>query len=274
MSAGPRVALLLLAGLGWAGCSSIPIQIPSTMGLGRIGGAALLPIGVAKEREIGFGIASNVAGRYSLVEDSALHEYVTLVGTAVAEQSVRSGEITFHFGVLDTDDVNAFAAPGGYIFVTRGALAHMQSEAELAGVLAHEVAHVDEKHVLEDIRRSDVMGTATDEAALQGPLMDRISELGTGLLFTGLAREDEVEADALGAAYASAVGYRPDGMIQFLEHLEQAVRVESGGIREWVATHPPTAERVEALRSAIAAAGLDPGAGVTGEERFRARTGR
>jgi predicted Zn-dependent protease len=244
------------------------------MGLGRIGQAAIVPIGVAKEREIGFGIASYVAGRYELLNDSALNEYVTLVGTAVAQQSVRSGELTFHFGVLDTDDVNAFAAPGGYVFVTRGALALMQSEAELAGLLAHEIAHVDERHVLEDIRRSDVMATATDEAAVSGPLLDRVSELGTTLLFTGLAREDEVEADALGAVYAAAVGYRPDGMVHFLEHLEQAVRAEEGGIRDWVATHPPTAERVEELRRALAAAGLQPGAGVGGEERFLARTRR
>jgi predicted Zn-dependent protease len=239
-----------------------------------MGQAALVPIGVAKEREIGFGIAATVAGRYTLIEDAALNEYVSLVGAAVSEQSVRSGELSFYFGILDTDDVNAFAAPGGYVFVTRGALALMQSEAELAGVLAHEVAHVDEKHVLDDIRRSDALATASDEAALQGPLLDRISELGASLLFTGLAREDEVQADALGLVYASAVGYRPDGMLQFLQHLEQAVRVEGGGVREWVATHPPTAERIDELRRAMTAAGMQPEAGVSGEQRFRARVGR
>jgi predicted Zn-dependent protease len=249
-------------------------SLPSTAGLGRIGTAAVIPIGVEKEREIGAGIAATVVGRYSLVADDALNDYVSLVGAAVAEQSVRAGEVAFHFGVLDTDDVNAFAAPGGYVLVTRGALALMQSEAELAGVLAHEVAHVDEKHVLDDIRRSDVLATASDEAALQGPLLDRISELGASLLFTGLARDDEVEADALGVVYASAVGYRPDGMVQFLEHLEQAVRVESGGVREWVATHPPTSERIDALRRAMAQQGLQPDAGVGGEQRFRARMRR
>ena len=273
--------LLLAAGVA-SGCSAIPVpsvqvpsvQVPTGVGIGRIGQAALFPIGVAKEREIGFGIASTVAGRYDFLDDEALNEYVTLVGTAVAEQSVRKGELAFHFGVLDTDDVNAFAAPGGYIFVTRGALALMQSEAELAGVLAHEVAHVDEKHVLEDIRRSDVMATATDEAALQGTLMDRISELGATLIFTGLAREDEVAADAVGAVYASGVGYRPDGMLQFLQHLDAAVRSDGEGLSEWVASHPPTAERIEALRRAMSREGLQPTVGVSGEERFRARMSR
>jgi predicted Zn-dependent protease len=258
-----------------AACAGIAnLSLPTTGGLGRIGAAALIPIGVAKEREIGFGIAATVAGRYRLVDDAALNQYVGLVGAAVAEQSARVGEVAFSFGVLDTDDVNAFAAPGGYVFVTRGALALMQSEAELAGVLAHEIAHVDEKHVLDDIRRSDVVATASDEAALQGPLLDRISELGTSLLFTGLEREDEVQADSIGVVYASAVGYRPDGMLQFLEHLEQSAQASAGGVREWVATHPPTIERVEALRRQLAAAGLQPTAGVGGEDRFRARTRR
>jgi predicted Zn-dependent protease len=265
------VALVLAASVASSACANLPIALPTTGGFGRIGAAALIPIGAGKEREIGFGIASTVAGRYKLVADPALNQYVSLVGAAVAEQSARVGEVDFYFGVLDTDDVNAFAAPGGWIFVTRGALALMRSEAELAGVLAHEIAHVDQKHVLEDIRRSDVMATATDEAALQGPLLDQIAAAGASLLFTGLAREDEVEADSIGALYASEVGYRPDGMLQFLQHLEQSAGSQARGVREWVATHPPTAERIEALRRSMAAAGLQPEAGVGGEQRFLAR---
>ncbi|HUF12336.1 MAG TPA: M48 family metalloprotease [Longimicrobiales bacterium] len=252
-------------------CGSM--SMPSVEGLGRMGAAAL-PIGPAKEQEIGFGIAATVAGRYGLVEDPALNQYVSLVGSAVAEQSLRAGEVEFHFGILDTDDVNAFATPGGYIFITRGALALMESEAELAGVLAHEVAHVDEKHVLDDIRRAGVMSSASDEAQLSGPLLDAVSEAGASLLFTGLSREDEMQADSLGLIYARAVGYRPDGMLQFLAHLDAAVEEEEGGLREWVATHPPTTERADKLRADMAAAGIRPDAGVDGERRFRARARR
>src|SRR5262245_20903850 len=107
--------------------------------------AARMPIGVPKEIEIGRGVAATVAGRWRIHPDSALNGDVHLVGQLVAQESPRASEIAFHFAVLDTDEVNAFAAPGGYIFVTRGALAMMESEAELAGVLAHEVAHVDAK---------------------------------------------------------------------------------------------------------------------------------
>jgi predicted Zn-dependent protease len=246
--------------------------MPSAAGLGRVGQAAL-PIGPVKEREIGFGIAATVAGRYRLVDNPVLNEYVSLVGATVAEQSIRGAEVEFHFGVLDTDDVNAFAAPGGYILITRGALALMESEAELAGVLAHEVAHVDEKHVLNDIRQQGVMNTAQDEAQLSGALLDRISGAGAGLLFGGLSREAEEEADSLGMLYASAVGYRPDGMMQFLEHLAAKIAEEQadGASGGWTASHRAPTERVEAIRADIAARGMRPDQGVSGSDRFRAR---
>ena len=178
---------------------------------------------------------------------------------------------TFHFGVLDTDDVNAFAAPGGYVLVTRGALALMESEAELAGVLAHEIGHVDQKHVLEEIRKSAVFKQAQDETDLQGALMDRLSEVGTTLLFTGLSREDELQADSLGLLYAAATGYRADGMLDFLRHLRTAEGANSGGLREWVATHPSTDERIQGVERQLAGR---PFGGADGAARFRSSVRR
>jgi predicted Zn-dependent protease len=240
--------------------------LPSLEGLGRIGQAAL-PIGPETEREIGFGIAATVAGRYSVVQDPGLTRYVNLVGRTVAEQSVRPGQVAFHFGVLDTDEVNAFAAPGGYVFVTRGALSVMESEAELAAVLGHEVAHVDETHVLDEIRRSSVFSTVQDEAQLSGALLDRLSEVGGSLLFTGLSREDELEADSLGILYAAASGYRADGLIRFLERLETGS--PGAPVREWTATHPSESDRLAALRRQLATSGLDGTAGADLPDRFR-----
>lgn len=255
-------ALLALS----AACSG---TIPSLEGLGRIGLSAL-PVSPEKEREIGFGIAATVAGRYHVVDDAGLTRYVNLVGLTVAEQSARPGEVAFHFGVLDTDEVNAFAAPGGYVFVTRGALARMESESELAGVLGHEVAHVDETHVLDEIRRSSVFASVRDEAQLSGAILDQLSELGGTLLFTGLSREDELEADSLGILYAAASGYRPEGLARFLERLEEGA--STANVREWTATHPPDSERVAALRRQMSAAGIDPESGQELAPRFREAT--
>jgi predicted Zn-dependent protease len=260
----PLALVALIAFLVSSGCSG---TIPSLGGVARIGQSSL-PIGPEKESEIGFGIAAMVAGRYGLVEDTALTRYVTMVGLTVAEQSARPGGAVFRFGILDTDEVNAFAAPGGYVFVTRGTLELMESEAELAGVLAHEVAHVDETHVLDEIRRSSAVTAVREEAELSGELLDRLGEIGTSLLFTGLSREDELEADSLGLLYAAASGYRPDGLTRFLERLE-ALSGEDVAVREWTATHPPESARLAALERQMQVAGFDPGQGRELVQRFR-----
>lgn len=268
-----RGVLALAMMVGLAGCAQL--ENIGAEGLMNIGASAL-PIGPEKEKEIGFGIAATVAGRYPLVDDPALMQYVNLVGQAVAQQSIRGSEVAFRFGVLDTEDVNAFAAPGGYIFVTRGALGLMESEAALAGVLAHEVAHVDQKHVLDEIRRSSVMSSVQEEAQLDGALLDRLAELGGSMLFMGLSREDEMESDSLGVLYAVATGYQAAGLVQFLERLvelEQAEGEASEGMQEWMATHPSTAGRLEALQAQIERAGIDPRAGQAAVDRFRRYVG-
>lgn len=270
MTAKWPLALLFAATMVGGACAGLD---PERLGqsLGRIGAAAM-PIGPEKETEIGRGIAATVAGRYAVLRDPELTRYINLVGLAVAEQSPRRYEIDFRFAVLDADDVNAFAAPGGYIFITRGALAVMESEAELAGVLAHEIGHVDAKHVIDEIRRADVIQTAQDESQLSGALLDRIASLGTGLLFTGLSREDELEADALGLRYAAATGYRADGLIRFVDRLRALEGTDEGRLRELSATHPSPADRLEALRQGLVEHGIDPEAGEVLDGRFRRHT--
>jgi predicted Zn-dependent protease len=146
----------------------------------------------------------------------------------------------------------------------------MESEAELAAVLAHEVGHVDQRHVIEEIRRGAVIQQARDESQLQGALLDQIADAGTTLLFTGLSREDEMEADSLGILYASATGYRAAGLLDFLNHLRAQEQAGAGGMREWVATHPSTEDRIAAVQRQLA--GTAQG-GADGAARFRERTG-
>ena len=259
----------LLAGmLVMTGCSGALPNV-SMESLGRMGASAV-PIGPETEQEFGRGIAAVVAGRFRVLEDPEITRYVNLVGSAVAEQSVRRGEVEFRFGVLDTPEINAFAAPGGYIFITRGALAQMQNEAELAGVLAHEIAHVDQQHVVKEIRRSSLMQTARDEAELRGPLLDRITEFGSSILFTGLSREDELAADSFAIVYAAAVGYQADGLPRFLTRLADADGEEpQNRLRELRATHPPIADRLTALREHLMNSQSDPAQGQALEQRFR-----
>ena len=152
-------------------------------------GSAVVPISTEQEIEIGRGIAATIAGHYGVVEDSPLDAYVRLVGTTVAAVDPRS-DVRYRFAVLDTDEVNAFAAPGGYVFVTRGALAIMEDEAMLAGVLAHEVGHVNHKDVIAEIQsraRTDLGITeAAERVDVTGEeYLQKAVESGASALFMG-----------------------------------------------------------------------------------------
>lgn len=267
-----RVASVLLAAVLFAGVARPAAAQTIGDRLGRIvGGAArivrtMLPISTDKEVEIGRGIAATIAGRYPLVQDSALTLYVNLVGLTVAGESPRP-DITYRFAVLETPDVNAFAAPGGYIFVTRGALGLMENEAELAGVLAHEVGHVNRRHVIEGLRKSDMMQSIRDESGLTGTTLDRAVGQGANAIFSGYSREDESEADSLGVEYAAGAGYDPQGLPTFVAHLNR--HAGEGPVAELFATHEAPDARLARLARIVARDSLR--GGVTLPERFAAQ---
>src|SRR5438094_7108126 len=165
--------------------------------------SGLLPIGYEEESSIGQAIALQVVARYGGVSDqSDLTKYVNLVGRAVASTCDRP-DIPYHFAVLNHDSINAFAAPAGYIFVTRGLLKQVRNEAELAAVLGHEIAHVSQKHILEVIQRSKRLAGISEAGlayAHQNPdaFKGLIDAAVKKLLDEGLDQEKEIEADQLG----------------------------------------------------------------------------
>ncbi len=226
--------------------------------------STFLPISTEKEIDIGRGIAATIAGRYPVSHDPDLTLYVNLVGLTVASQAPRP-DITYRFAVLETPLVNAYSAPGGYIFITRGALGLIENEAELAGVLAHEVAHVNRRHVVEQIRKSDTMRGVRDLANIRGAVLDSVVGTGANVLFTGLSRGDELEADSLGLEYAAAAGYDPGGLADFVARLNR--HAGEGPLSEFFATHPKPDERVERLHAIAQREGLASGA--TLAERYR-----
>jgi len=215
---------------------------------------ALQPMTVEEEREVGREVSAKLIAFFHLYQDEALTRYVNLVGATVAAPSERQ-DLQYHFAVLDSDDINAFSAPGGYIFITRGALGLCEDEAELAGVLAHEVGHVAGKHVLKIVERDKALRAGMDEAKAHMPGSAYLHKMSRGVLIKlidqGLAPADEYDADQRGIKYAHAAGYPADGLARFLTKLDQATA--QGGKSFWTRTHPPVKERNARVAQTITA---------------------
>jgi predicted Zn-dependent protease len=233
--------------------------------------AAVVPISTEQEIEIGRGVAATIAGHYTLARDSTLTRYVNLVGNAVASADPRP-DVVYRFAVLDSDEVNAFAAPGGYVFVTRGALALMDDEAMLAGVLAHEVAHVNRRDVIEEIQdraRTELgIREAAERVDITGEAyLEQAIGLGANALFLGLSREDELEADSIGMRMATDTGYDRAGIERFIEKLED--HSDDASMSLLTKTHPDPDDRLESLSDAMRRIPADRAGHVVAAERFR-----
>lgn len=213
---------------------------------------AMRPIGFEEEKSIGGAVALMAVSRFGgLDPDERVQQYVSMVGTAVAQYSDRAA-IPYHFAVLGSKEPNAFACPGGYVFVTRGLVDSLKDEAELAGVLGHEIAHVSEKHALKLIRKMKMLsGTAEISAAYldaNPESFDKIvNETAKSLFEKGLDKDKEADADRIGVDYASRVGYDANGLKDFLARLAQH-EAEAKTMKN---THPPAKERVTVLETII-----------------------
>src|SRR5262245_3348998 len=156
-----------------------------------------LEINDEDEQKIGAGVSEKIRARYGVVQDPAIHKYVTLVGLTLTSHSSRPN-LPWKFIVLDTDGVNALAAPGGIIHITRGALSLMKSEAELADVLGHEIIHITEKHTLKAIQKGTATKIAAEETGAGGAVFGELVNKATNVVMAGFGRGEELEADQKG----------------------------------------------------------------------------
>ncbi len=191
----------------------------------------------AEEEQLGSQISQKLRDKYGVVQDKAIHKYVTLVGTVLAQASSRPN-LKWTFIVLDTDGINAFAAPGGYVHITRGALALLKNESELGDVLGHEISHVTQKHTIKAIQKANVVSLGAQ--ATRQDVLNQAADSGYQILFqNGFDRKDEMEADELGVKLANSVGYSPTGLGAFLSRLADRDKglTEPSGL---FASHPDT----------------------------------
>ena len=206
----------------------------------------------AEEQELGTAVSERIRTRYGVVQDAAVHRYLALVGTVLAQGSTRPA-LPWTFVVLDTDGVNAFAAPGGYVHITRGALALVKNEAELAGVLGHEIIHVTEKHTIKAIQKSKaVQMGAAETLSGSSSLMERaVTATYDNIVERGFGRAEENESDEMGVTLANKTGYAPNGLVGFLTTLKDRNKASTEK-RGLFASHPEMQERLDRITRLIA----------------------
>ena len=208
------------------------------------------------EQEIAIGEQQDVQVRKEMgvYSDRALQDYVSGIGMRLAANSERPN-LPWRFTVVDTPAVNAFALPGGYIYITRGILPYLQDEAQLAGVLGHEIGHVTARHAAQQYSRS----IGAELGLLAGAILvpqtrpfTNLGESGVSVLMLKYSRDDEAQSDALGVKYAARTGWDPAGVPQMLTTLGRIEDAsDNKGTPSWLQTHPLAADRVERVQSAV-----------------------
>ena len=226
----------------------------------------------SKEEEIALGreITGSLLGAAPLVKDEALQKYVNQVGRWVANQSERA-DLPWKFGVIDSADLNAFAAPGGYVLLTKGLYQKMQSEAQLAGVLGHEIAHIVKKHQLKVLQKQQLLGYGASRLSGLFGKKDKLAKkaLNTGAEISarGLDKEAEFEADRMGLTLAYRAGYDAYGLPDVLQTISQTNKSDSS-VALLFKTHPSPDERLAKLGDSVGSNLDNVKAGKTLENRL------
>ncbi len=215
------------------------------------------PISVEEEMVIGHDVAANVIAQFGLYGDEALSEYVSLTGLTVAQYSPKQ-DVPYRFTVLNSNILNAFAAPGGYIFITKGLLNQLTDEAQLACILGHEIAHVSQRHVIKEIQKSRMVDAAISPyakaAAEKNKYTKQVTDLAVQMIWKGLSREDELESDKLGLEYARAAGYDATAFKEVLETLKAKAQTPQGFDHElkfMLSTHPKPEDRLKVIQEKL-----------------------
>jgi predicted Zn-dependent protease len=257
------LAITLLA-LGFGGCSVNPATGKRQIAL------------ISEQQEIAMGLesAKGAEAQYGRYPDDELQAYVSEIGQRLAAASERP-QLPWSFTVIDDPTVNAFALPGGQIFVTRGILTHFNSEAELASVLGHEIGHVTARHSVEQLSTQQLaslgLGVAMIASEDMRPYGGMIAQ-GMQLMFLKFSRDDESQSDMLGLRYMTRTGYDPNEMPKMFVTLGRISELQGGGrIPAWASTHPDPVNREQDTYDRIAALPPDQRSGMVNREGYLRR---
>ena len=252
-----RMSSMLAYALVWAtaglcgAAQAQNIDLNRIFSIGRDAVTAVTGVSEQEEQNIGREITGRMLGAAPLVNDAALQSYVNRVGRWVATQSERPN-LQWRFAVIDTASINAFAAPGGYVMVTRGLYEILDNEAQLAGVLAHEIAHIVRRHHVTVMQKSAALSAGAQLAQRdnRSALINNMIGSGAEVFARGLDKGAEHEADAMGVILAARAGYNPFGLIDVLHQLA-ARGAADGSLALLFKTHPAPGDRLDELGTAL-----------------------
>jgi len=243
-------AITLLAAIG--ACATNPAT----------GKKELMLVSEGQEVALGKQEDQKAVASFGVYDDPALQDYVAGVGHALAERTERP-DLPWTFRLVDDSAVNAFALPGGFVYMTRGILGYLDSEAELAMVMGHEVGHVTARHSASQMSSQQLMSLGMGIGMVAVPELRRygdLAQLGLGLLFLKFGRDDENEADTLGLRYAKRLDYDAEEGAQAFRMLDQlSEQSEAGRVPGWLSTHPNPGDRYRRLLTAVRQRGLQGG---------------
>jgi predicted Zn-dependent protease len=213
-------------------------------------------VSTQQEVEIGASYASQIAKEMPLVQDPDINRYISTLGDSIARVA-DDRNLDWHFHVVDSREVNAFAVPGGYIYVNRGLIERATSMSQVAGVMGHEIGHVTRRHSVQQMQKAQgtnigatVLCTIT--SACNSGLATAALQIGASAAFAKFSREDEAEADEEGVRYMVRAGIDPNGIPEMFEILQKERKERPSDLELWFASHPMEESRVAETRQMIA----------------------
>lgn len=219
--------------------------------------------GVSRQQEVEIGAAysQQINEQLPIVEDALVHRYINLLGEQIASQGGGHYEYTFY--VVNSDVINAFALPGGWIYINRGVIERSDNLAELAGVIAHEIGHVEERHGAEMMERQQAANIGINAAYIllgraPGQLEQAGIQVAGSAIFAGYSRDAENEADAIAVDLLVRNGIDPNGLLTFFKELLEDSNRNPSALEQWFSTHPLTEERIAHVREEIERLNLSP----------------